>query len=130
MQVNDFTESISISAPPFSKVIDADIIDGIFYALTEIDTDHEYDLPQKSFLFFIRKHADIEFMPPIGYEYLKTCFVDNLILSSSSNGYGPTSNISLNVINDKKIYRIFISEIKTLAESRDCKIDNLLEQST
>jgi hypothetical protein len=52
------------------------------------------------------------------------------MISSISNGYsGPTTNISLNIINEKKIYRIFINEIKTLAETRDSKLDNLLEES-
>jgi len=81
-------------------------------------------------LFIIKKESEFEFMPPIGYEYLKTIIIDNPMISSISNGYAsPTTNISLNIINEKKIYRVFICEIKSLAENRDSKLDNLLEES-
>ena len=72
---------------------------------------------------------EFETILPIGYEFLKTIIIDNPIISSTSNGYGgTTANISLNIINEKKIYRIFINEVKTLAENRDLKLDNLLEE--
>jgi hypothetical protein len=73
---------------------------------------------------------EFETILPIGYEFLKTIIIDNPMISSISNGYAsPTTNISLNIINEKKIYRIFVQEIKTLAENRDSKLDNLLEES-
>ncbi len=125
--MNDWTETISISAPPFSKVVGADIIDNALSIVVEIDSLYEYEADKKTFMFLIKKESEFEFMPPIGYEYLKTCFSDNISLSTTSSGYGPNANISLSAINDKKIYRIFICETKALAETRDIKIDTILE---
>jgi hypothetical protein len=91
---------------------------------------HEYGPENKSFFFQIKKEMEFETILPIGYEFLKTIIIDNPIISSTSNGYaGPTTNISLNIINEKKIYRIFVNEVKTLTETRDSKLDNLLEES-
>ena len=128
--MNDYTDNIRITTPPFSKVVDVNIVDNTFLAIVEIDTMHEYGSENKSFFFQIKKEMEFETMLPIGYEFLKTIIIDNPIISSTSNGYaGPTANISLNIINEKKIYRIFINEMKTLAETRDSKLDNLLEES-
>jgi hypothetical protein len=81
-------------------------------------------------MFILKKESEFEFMPPIGYEYLKTIIIENPMISSISNGYAsPTTNISLNIINEKKVYRIFICDIKSLAENRDSKLNNLLEES-
>ena len=127
--MNEYTDTVSITTPPFSKVVGVDIIDNSFSIVVEIETMYEYEEQKKSFMFILKKESEFEFMPPIGYEYLKTCFVDNLQLSSSSSGYGPSTNLNLSVLNVKKIYRIFICEIKSLAENRDSKLNNLLEES-
>jgi hypothetical protein len=128
--MNYYTDTVSITTPPFSKVVGVDIIDNSFSIVVEIDTRHEYEENKKSFMFIIKKESEFEFMPPIGYEYLKTIIIDNPMISSTSDGYaGPTANILLNMISEKKIYRIFVQEIKTLAENRDSKLDNLLEES-
>lgn len=125
--MNDYTDTVSINTPPFSKVVGVDIIDNTFSIVVEIDTMHEYEEEKKSFMFFLKKELEFEFMPPIGYEYLKTIIIENPMISSISNGYAsPTTNISLNIINDKKVYRIFICEIKSLAENRDDKIGDIL----
>ena len=127
--INDHTDNIVIAAPPFSKVVDVNILDNTFLVIVEIDRMHEYGPENKSFFFQIKKEMEFETILPIGYEFLKTIIIDNPIISSTSNGYGgPTANISLNIINEKKIYRIFINEVKTLAENRDLKLDNLLEE--
>jgi len=128
--MNDYTDNISIEVPPFSKVVDVNIVDNTFLAIVEIDTMYEYGPENKSFFFQIKKEMEFETILPIGYEFLKTIIIDNPMISSISNGYaGSTTNISLNIINEKKIYRIFVQEIKTLAENRDSKLDNLLEES-
>jgi len=128
--MSDYTDNVRIEVPPFSKVVDVNILDGTFLVIVEIDTMYEYDEEKKSFFFQIKKEMEFETILPIGYEFLKTIIIDNPIISSTSNGYaGPTTNISLNIINEKKIYRIFVQEIKTLAEDRDSKLDNLLEES-
>lgn len=128
--INDYTDNVYIEAPPFSKVVDVNILDNTFLAIVEIDTMHEYGPEKKSFYFQIKKEMEFETILPIGYEFLKTIIIDNPMISSTSNGYAaPTANISLNIINEKKIYRIFIQEIKTLVENRDSKLDNLLEES-
>ena len=128
--MNDYTDNVRIEVPTFSKVVDVNIVDGTFLVIVEIDTMYEYDEEKKSFYFQIKKEMEFETILPIGYEFLKTIIIDNPIISSTSNGYaGPTTNISLNIINEKKIYRIFVQEIKTLAEDRDSKLDNLLEES-
>lgn len=128
--MNDYTDNVLITTPPFSKVVDVNIVDNTFLAIVEIDTMHEYGSENKSFFFQIKKEMEFETILPIGYEFLKTIIINNPIISSTSNGYAsPTTNISLNIINEKKIYRIFIQEIKTLAENRDSKLDNLLEES-
>jgi hypothetical protein len=127
--MNDYTDSVCITVPAFSKVVDVDIIDNSFSIVVEIETIHEYEEPKKTFTFLIKKEFEFEFMPPIGYEYLKTCLVDNLQLSSASSGYGTSTNLNLNILNNKKIYRIFMDELKSLAEKRDSKLNNLLEES-
>ena len=128
--MNDYTDNVRITTPPFSKVVDVNIVDGTFLAIVEIDTMHEYGPENKSFFFQIKKEMEFETILPIGYEFLKTIIIDNPIISSISNGYaGPTTNISLNIINEKKIFQIFVQEIKTLAETRDSKLDNLLEEA-
>ena len=128
--MNEYTDNVRIEVPPFSKVVDVNILDGTFLAIVEIDTMHEYGSENKSFYFQIKKEMEFETILPIGYEFLKTITIDNPIISSTSNGYvGPTANISLNIINEKKIYRIFVNEVKTLAETRDSKLDNLLEEA-
>ena len=128
--MNDYTDNVRIEVPTFSKVVDVNIVDGTFLVIVEIDTMYEYDEEKKSFYFQIKKEMEFETILPIGYEFLKTIIIDNPMISSTSNGYaGPTTNISLNIINEKKIYRIFVQEIKTLAEDRDSKLDNLLEES-
>jgi hypothetical protein len=128
--MNEYSDTVSITTPPFSKVVGVDIIDNSFSIVVEIDTRHEYEENKKSFMFIIKKESEFEFMPPIGYEYLKTIIIDNPMISSISNGYAsPTTNISLNIINEKKVYRIFICDIKSLAENRDSKLNNLLEGS-
>lgn len=128
--MNAYTDNIRIEAPPFSKVVDVNIVDNAFLAIVEIDTMHEYGPENKSFYFQIKKEMEFETILPIGYEFLKTIIIEEPMISSTSNGYGgPTANISLNIINEKKIYRIFVQEIKTLAENRDSKLDNLLEES-
>ena len=128
--MNDYTDNVRITTPPFSKVVDVNILDNTFLAIVEIDPMHEYGPENKSFFFQIKKEMEFETILPIGYEFLKTIIIDNPIISSISNGYaGPTTNISLNIINEKKIYRIFVQEIKTLAETRDSKLDNLLEEA-
>lgn len=129
--MNDYTDNVRIEVPPFSKIVDVNIVDNAFLAIVEIDTMHEYGPENKSFFFQIKKEMEFETMLPIGYEFLKTIIIENPMISSTSNGYGgPTTNIALNIINEKKIYRIFVQEIKTLAENRDSKLDNLLEQTT
>jgi len=127
--MNEYTDNVRIEVPPFSKVVDVNILDNTFLVIVEIDTMHEYESENKSFFFQIKKEMEFENILPIGYEFLKTIIIDNPMISSISNGYGATTNISLNIINEKKIYRIFIQEIKTLAENRDSKLDNLLEES-
>ena len=128
--MNAYTDNVRIEAPPFSKVVDVNIVDNAFLAIVEIDTMHEYGPENKSFYFQIKKEMEFETILPIGYEFMKTIIIENPMISSISNGYGgPTANISLNITNEKKIYRIFVQEIKTLAENRDSKLDNLLEET-
>jgi hypothetical protein len=128
--ISDWTDNIRIEVPPFSKVVDVNILDNTFLVIVEIDTMHEYGSENKSFFFQIKKEMEFETMLPIGYEFLKTIIIDNPMISSTSNGYGgPTANISFNIISEKKIYRIFVQEIKNLVENRDSKLDNLLEES-
>ena len=127
--IADYTDNVVIAVPPFSKVVDVNILDNNFLVIVDIDTMYEYDEEKKSFYFQIKKEMEFETILPIGYEFLKTIIIGDPIISSTSNGYGgPTANISLNIINEKKIYRIFINEVKTLAENRDLKLDNLLEE--
>lgn len=124
----DYTDTVMISTPPFSKVVGVDILDNTFSIVVEIDTMYEYEEQQKTFAFFIKKEAEFEFMPPIGYEYLKTIIIENPMISSISNGYSSTTtNISLNIINEKKVYRIFMCEMKSVIENRDLKIDDILK---
>lgn len=128
--INEYTDNVRIDVPSFSKVVDVNIVDNTFLAIVEIDTMHEYGEENKSFYFQIKKEMEFETILPIGYEFLKTIIIDNPMISSISNKYAsPTTNISLNIINEKTIYRIFIQELKTLAENRDSKLDNLLEES-
>ena len=128
--MNDYTDNVRIEVPPFSKIVDVNIIDNAFLALVEIDTMHEYGPENNSFFFQIKKEMEFETILPIGYEFMKTIIIENPMISSISNGYGgPTANISLNITNEKRIYRIFVQEIKTLAENRDSKLGNLLEES-
>ena len=128
--MNNYTDNVRIEVPPFSKVVDINILDNTFLVIVEIDTMYEYGPENKSFFFQIKKEMEFETILPIGYEFLKTIIIEEPMISSISNGYAsPTTNISLNIINEKKIYRIFVQEIKTLAENRDSKLDNLLEES-
>ena len=106
------------------------IVDNAFLAIVEIDTKHEYESEKKSFFFEIKKEMEFETMLPIGYEFLKTIIIDKpMIVSNGLPSTGYEGHISVNIINEKKIYRIFVLEIKTRAENRDSKLDNLLEES-
>jgi len=126
--INDYTDNVYISAPPFSKVLDVNIIDNLFVILLEIDTLHEYDTESKYFYFQIEKELELETILPIGYEFLKTIIIDKPYISNSVINNNSSVNISLDIINDSEIYRIFISEVKTITENRDSKITNLLEE--
>ena len=128
LTINNYTDNVSISVPPFSKVLDVNIIDNLFVILVEIDTLHEYDTELKSFFFQIKKELEFEAILPIGYEFLKTIIIDKPYISNSGINNNSSVNISLDIINDNEIYRIFISEIKTITENRDSKITNLLEE--
>ena len=128
MAMQEHTDCVSIVVPPFSKLLDIQIeshvgIPNRFVALVEIDTLYEYDGAQKTFLFSIRKGMDMEFMPPIGYEYAKTIAIEKNDLTSYSSG----SSLNLNLTASSAIYRIFASEIKSTAELRDSKISELIE---
>lgn len=128
--INDYTNNVCIEVPPFSKVLDVNIVDNAFLAIVEIDTKHEYESEKKSFFFEIKKEMEFETMLPIGYEFLKTIIIDEpMIVSNGLPSTGYEGHISVNIINEKKIYRIFVLEIKTRAENRDSKLDNLLEES-
>lgn len=128
--INDYTNNVCIEVPPFSKVLDVNIVDNAFLAIVEIDTKHEYESEKKSFFFEIKKEMEFETMLPIGYEFLKTIIIDKpMIVSNGLPSTGYEGHISVNIINEKKIYRIFVLEIKTRAENRDSKLDNLLEES-
>ena len=132
MQMQDNTDCVSINTPPFSKLLDIQIEShgGFlhrFVALVEIDTLYEYEQAQKTFMFSIKKGMDLEFMPPIGYEYAKTIVIDKNELSSYSSGSGSVS-LNLSLISSNSIYRIFSSEIKSTAELRDSKISELIEE--
>lgn len=128
--INDYTNNVCIEVPPFSKVLDVNIVDNAFLAIVEIDTKHEYESEKKSFFFDIKKEMEFETMLPIGYEFLKTIIIDKpMIVSNGLPSTGYEGHISVNIINEKKIYRIFVLEIKTRAENRDSKLDNLLEES-
>ena len=132
MQMQDNTDCVSINTPPFSKLLDIQIEShgGFlhrFVALVEIDTLYEYEQAQKTFMFSIKKGMDMEFMPPIGYEYAKTVVIDKNELTSYSSGSGSVS-LNLSLISSNSIYRIFSSEIKSTAELRDSKISELIEE--
>ena len=127
MMMQEHTDQVSIVVPPFSKLLDIQIeshvgIPNRFVALVEIDTLYEYDGAQKTFMFSIRKGIDMEFMPPIGYEYAKTIAIEKNELTSYSSG-----SVNLNLVSSNSIYRIFACEIKPTAELRDSKISELIE---
>ena len=127
MMMQEHTDCVSVVVPPFSKLLDIQIeshcgIPHRFVALVEIDTLYEYDGAQKTFMFSIRKGMDMEFMPPIGYEYAKTIAIEKNELTSYSSG-----SVNLNLVSSNSIYRIFASEIKSTAELRDSKISELIE---
>lgn len=127
MMMQEHTDQVSIVVPPFSKLLDIQIeihcgIPNRFVALVEIDTLYEYEQAQKTFMFSIRKGIDMEFMPPIGYEYAKTIAIEKNELTSYSSG-----SVNLNLVSSNSIYRIFASEIKSTAELRDSKISELIE---
>jgi hypothetical protein len=131
LTMNDGTDCVSIVAPPFSRLLDIQIeshngMPHRFVALVEIDTLYEFEGEQKTFLFSIRKGMDMEFMPPIGYEYAKTVCIEKNELSSYSSGSGSVS-IGLSLISSNSIYRIFTSEIKSTAELRDEKIEEIIK---
>ena len=130
MLMQDNTDCVSIDTPPFSKLLDIQIeshggFPHRFVALVEIDTLYEYDGEKKTFMFSIKKGMDLEFMPPIGYEYAKTIVIDKNELSSYSSG---SASLNLSLISSNSIYRIFSSEIKSTAELRDGKISELIEE--
>ena len=129
MAMQEHTDCVSIVVPPFSKLLDIQIeshvgIPNRFVALVEIDTLYEYDGAQKTFMFSIRKGMDMEFMPPIGYEYAKTIAIEKNDLTSYSSG---SASLNLSLASSNSIYRIFASEIKSTAELRDSKISELIE---
>jgi hypothetical protein len=126
--LNSFTDSVHISSPIFSKVVDIDIIDNTISAIVEIDTEFEYVGKNKNFYLILKKELEFEFIPPFGYEYFKTCFIEVPFLNTTTSSHGNNSNINLTLSNSKEIYRIFISEIKSIEENRDLKIENLLEE--
>jgi hypothetical protein len=125
---NDYSDNVCISPPIFSKIVGVDIIDNTISIVVEIDTLHEYSGLNKNFYLLIKKELEFEFIPPMGYEYLKTCFVDvPLLNTTTSGGYGGNSNINFNIDLNKKIYRIFVNEVKAIEENRDEKINSILE---
>jgi hypothetical protein len=131
MTMQESTDSASFSVPPFSKLLDIQIeshcgIPHRFVALVEIDTLYEYDGAQKTFMFSIKKGMEMEFMPPIGYEYAKTVVIDKNELTSYSTGSGSVS-LNMSIASSNSIYRIFASEIKSTAELRESKISELIE---
>ena len=131
MQMQERTDCVSIETPPFSKLLDIQIESHVgfphrFVALVEIDTLYEYDGEKKTFMFSIKKGMDLEFMPPIGYEYAKTIVIDKNELSSYSSGSGSVS-LNLSLISSNSIYRIFYGEIKSTAEMRDQKIEEIIK---
>lgn len=133
MAMQEHTDHASIVAPPFSKLLDIQIeshcgIPHRLVALVEIDTLYEYEQAQKTFMFSIKKGMEMEFMPPIGYEYAKTIAIEKNDLTSYSSGSG-SGSVSLNMClaSSNSIYRIFACEIKPTAELRDSKISELIE---
>ena len=131
MSMQEHTDCASILVPSFSKLLDIQIescagIPNRFVALVEIDTLYEYEGEKKTFMFSIQKGMEMEFMPPIGYEYAKTIAIDKNDLTSYSSGIG---SVSLNLIlaSSSAIYRIFYSEIKSTAELRDQKIEEIIK---
>jgi hypothetical protein len=129
--MQESTDYVSIIVPPFSKLLDIQIesaggIPSRLVALVEIDTLYEYDGEQKTFMFSIKKGIDMEFMPPIGYEYAKTIAIEKNELTSHSSGSGSAS-LNMSLASSNSIYRIFASEIKSTAELRDSKISELIE---
>ena len=133
MAMQEHTDHASFEAPPFSKLLDIQIesysgIPSRFVALVEIDTLYEYEQERKTFMFSIKKGMEMEFMPPIGYEYAKTVAIDKNELTSYSTGSG-SGSVSLNMAlaSSNSIYRIFACEIKPTSELRDSKISELIE---
>ena len=126
--MQEHTDHAIFEAPPFSKLLDIQIeshggIPSRLVALVEIDTLYEYEQERKTFMFSIKKGMEMEFMPPIGYEYAKTIAIEKNELTSYSSG----SSLNLNLTASNSIYRIFASEIKSTAELRDSKISELIE---
>lgn len=129
--MGEYTDTASFACPPFSKLLDIRIdtqngIPAAITALIEIDTTHEYDEEKKSFLISIRKGSDLEFMAP-GYEYVKAIEIEKAEIISNSSGYGSGASININLVSAKTIYSIFVSEIKSRAENRDEKIEEIIK---
>lgn len=127
------TDHSMLAAPPFSKLLDIQIescggIPSRLVAFVEIDTLYEYEQERKTFMFSIKKGMEMEFMPPIGYEYAKTVAIDKNELTSYSTGSGSGSvGLNMSLASSSAIYRIFYSEIKSTAELRDQKIEEIIK---
>lgn len=129
MAMQEHTDHAIFEVPPFSKLLDIQIesysgIPSRLVALVEIDTLYEYEQERKTFMFSIKKGMEMEFMPPIGYEYAKTVAIDKNELTSYSSG---SVSLNMGLISSNSIYRIFACEIKPTAELRDDKISELIE---
>jgi hypothetical protein len=112
----EYDSDFSIKAPSFSKVVDIDIISDYgsieFSIVLEIDTEYEYKYSEeKTFFFHIEKYKDFELIRQEDYIYLKTITVSNSKIKTPFNN---GNSITLDLFEDKKIYRIFMLEEKSI----------------
>lgn len=125
-QFNDWMDYYSFEVPTYSKLLDVYIINGTLTILYEYDNIN-YNINKRFNLKVIKADiAEINNLVPTNmFEYLKMVTIEEpqrIETQSTFNGV----NFNLSPLNEKK-FLIFVNEIKSLDESRDEKLNNLLE---
>ena len=115
---------VHFSLPPYSKLLDVFIDSSMFRILYEYDSNYSDNPNKKYYDFRILTDSNFTFND-YGYEYFKTIIEEEPpTLSNYSNG----NQINLSIVNGyKKYFYIFVHEMKSIEESRDEKLENLLE---
>jgi hypothetical protein len=124
LSFNDYSNMVSFTVPPYSKILNVLIEYSTFTIIYEYDTLDEINENKKQFMFRIIKDKDLNFSE-FGYEYYKTIIQeDPPQLSNYSNG----NQINLSIMAGiKKYFHIFVNEIKSKEELREDKLENILE---